>query len=108
MALQRLRDRGRARKIELSTTMETRNQSALVTGRRFRAEAPGQETDRAKLETMIRDRLQRLHRSPANRALSDAASRRTRFQEVCSSAETRYDPHSALVKELIGREPHKA
>ena len=45
MALQRLRDAAEKAKIELSTTMRDRNQSAVHHGGRDRSEAPGQEAD---------------------------------------------------------------
>ena len=45
MALQRLRDAAERAKIELSTTMETRDQSAVHHGGCARSEAPGEEAD---------------------------------------------------------------
>ena len=45
MALQRLRDAAERAKIELSTTMETRDQSAVHHGRRRRSQALGQKAD---------------------------------------------------------------
>jgi molecular chaperone DnaK len=107
MALQRLRDAAERAKIELSTTMETEINLPFIT-----ADASGPKhlvktLTRGKLEEMVKDIIERSV-EPCKRAMKDAGV--DRQQDQRSGAGRRTDAHaahSALVKELFGKEGHK-
>ncbi len=92
MALQRLRDAAERAKIELSTTMETRDQSAVHHRRCQRSEAPGEEADPG--EAGVDGRRHHSALGWSVQAVHEGCGRR-RQQDQRSGAGRRTDAHAA-------------
>jgi len=107
MALQRLKEAAEKAKIELSTTMETEINLPFVT-----ADASGpkhllMKMTRAKLEQLVEDIIQRSV-APVKQAISDANLKSSDIDEIILvGGQTRMPRIQQLVRDLVGKEPHK-
>jgi molecular chaperone DnaK len=107
MAVQRLKEAAEKAKIELSTTMETEINLPFVT-----ADASGpkhllMKMTRAKLEQLVEDIIQRSV-APVKQAISDANLKSSDIDEIILvGGQTRMPRIQQLVRDLVGKEPHK-
>ena len=107
MAVQRLKEAAEKAKIELSTTMETEINLPFVT-----ADASGpkhllMKITRAKLEQLVEDIIQRSV-APVKQAISDANLKSSDIDEIILvGGQTRMPRIQQLVRDLVGKEPHK-
>jgi molecular chaperone DnaK len=107
MAVQRLKEAAEKAKIELSTTMETEINLPFVT-----ADASGpkhllMKITRAKLEQLVEDLIQRSV-APVKQALADANLKSSDIDEIILvGGQTRMPRIQQLVRDLVGKEPHK-
>src|SRR5438094_3271208 len=107
MALQRLKESAEKAKMELSTLLETEINLPFIT-----ADATGpkhlvMKLTRARYEQMCEDLFQRSV-GPCKQALQDAGVTPDKIDEVVLvGGQTRMPRIQTLVRELLGKEPHK-
>jgi molecular chaperone DnaK len=107
MALQRLKEAAEKAKCELSSTTETEINLPFVTADASGPKHLNLRLNRAKLEQLVDDLIQRTL-EPCRRAMKDAALETSQINEVVLvGGQTRMPKVQQVVREFFGREPHK-
>ena len=107
MALQRLKEAAEKAKIELSTVAETDINLPFITADQSGPKHLQMKLTRAKFEQLVDDLLQRTM-EPVRQALADAGLQPSAIDEVVMvGGSTRIPRVQHLVKERLGKEPHK-
>src|SRR5947209_948776 len=107
MALQRLKEAAEKAKMELSTVMETDINLPFITADQTGPKHLQLKLTRAKFEQLVEDLLQKSV-GPTKQALADAGVDASKIDEVVLvGGSTRIPRVQAIVKELLGKEPHK-
>src|SRR5258707_9850361 len=108
MALQRLKESAEKAKMELSTVMETDINLPFITADASRPKHLQMKLTRAKFEQLVEDLLQKTV-GPTKHALADARLDPSKIDEVVLvGGSTRIPRVQQIVKDLFGKEPHKA
>jgi molecular chaperone DnaK len=107
MALQRLKEAAEKAKMELSTSMETDINLPFITADASGPKHMNLKVSRAKLESLIRDLLDKLE-PPCRMALKDSGLSASQINEVILvGGMTRMPAVQDRVKQIFGQEPHK-
>src|SRR6266481_4077418 len=107
MALQRLKEGAEKAKIELSTVMETDINLPFITADASGPKHLQMKLTRAKFEQLVEDLLQKTV-GPTKQALADAGLDPSKIDEVVLvGGSTRIPKVQAIVKEPVGKDPHK-
>src|SRR6478672_1266692 len=107
MALQRLKEGAEKAKIELSTASETEINLPFITADQTGPKHMQVKLTRARLEQLVEDLLQRTM-APVKQALADAGVDPKKIDEVVLvGGSTRMPKVQQLVREFLGKEPHK-
>jgi len=107
MALQRLREAAEKAKMELSTVMETDINLPFITADQAGPKHLAMKLTRARFEQLVEDLLQKTV-GPSKQALNDAGLNASKIDEVVLvGGSTRIPRVQQIVRELIGKEPHK-
>jgi molecular chaperone DnaK len=107
MALQRLKEAAEKAKIELSSTHETEINLPFVTADSSGPKHLNVKLNRAKLEDLIADLLERTV-EPCRKAMDDAKTYASDIDEVILvGGMTRMPVVQAKVKDIFGKEPHQ-
>jgi len=108
MALQRLREAAEKAKMELSTVMETEINLPFISAGRERAEAPPAEAHAGEVRAVGRGPAAETV-GPVKQALADAGLQPAQVHEVVLvGGSTRIPRVQQIVRDLFGKEPHKA
>src|SRR3977135_1465473 len=107
MALQRLREAAEKAKVELSTVTETDINLPFITADQTGPKHLQLKLSRARLEQLVDHLLQRTL-GPVQQALTDAGVEAKDIDEVVLvGGSTRMPKVQQMVKDLVGKEPHK-
>jgi molecular chaperone DnaK len=107
MALQRLKEAAEKAKMELSTSMETDVNLPFITADASGPKHMNVRLNRAKLESLVSDLLDKLE-GPCKTALKDAGLSAREIDEVILvGGMTRMPAVQERVKKLFGQDPHK-
>jgi molecular chaperone DnaK len=107
MALQRLKEAAEKAKMELSTSMETDVNLPFITADASGPKHLNMKINRAKLESLIADLLDKLE-GPCRMALKDAGLSPSEIKEVVLvGGMTRMPAVQDRVRKIFGKEPHR-
>ncbi len=107
MAVQRLKEAAEKAKMELSTSMETDINLPFITADQSGPKHLNVKLTRSKFEALVDQLIQRTL-EPCRRALNDSGLKAGEIDEVVLvGGSTRIPKVQELVKEFLGKEPHK-